>query len=89
MCGMLALVLSCKSGQKEGSFRIHADFKIELVASKPEVLDLVDLEFDQYGSVYVIEMPGYPLSEEEGRIILLEDTDGDGVFDKRNVFEED
>src|SRR5262245_66553842 len=46
------------------------------------------MEFDENGRVYVVEDPGYPLNVEGkvGRIIVLEDTDGDGRLDRRIVF---
>src|SRR5262245_38883751 len=46
------------------------------------------MEFDENGRVYVVEDPGYPLNVEGkvGRIIVLEDTDGDGRLDRRTVF---
>jgi putative membrane-bound dehydrogenase-like protein len=70
------------------TFQIHPDFQIELVAIEPLVLDPVDLEFDEFGRAFVIEMPGYPFPKEPGRLVLLEDADGDGVFDTRTIYAE-
>ena len=86
--GLALFLLTCRSDrqQTDNNFQIHPDFKIELVASEPLVMDPVDMEFDHHGAAYVLEMPGYPLSEDQSRIILLEDLDGDGVFDKRTLF---
>ena len=69
-------------------FEIHPDFTIELVASEPVIFDPVDLEWDERGRVFVLEMPGYPFRDEDGRVVLLEDTDGDGTWDQRQVFAE-
>jgi len=83
-----ALFLSCAiepSKSIEG-FKIHPDFKIELVASEPLVYDPVDMQFSPSGKAYVLEMPGYPLRDEQSRIILLKDTDDDGVYDERKVY---
>ena len=64
-------------------------FKIEMIASEPLISDPVDMEIDEYGRLYVIEMHGYPLDKSgSGNIILLSDTDGDGKMDKRTVFKE-
>ncbi len=73
------------------TFAINPAFQIELVAMEPVVMDLVDLEFDEHGRAYVVEMPGYPFSDPgaPGRIVALEDTDGDGRFDRRTVFATD
>lgn len=76
-------------------FEIQHGFELELVAYEPLVADPVDACFDEHGRLYVAEMHGYPYSEEvraqqpepigkkdSGVIRLLEDTDGDGVFDE-------
>ncbi len=72
------------------TFQIKDGFDIELVASEPMVMDPMALEFDEKGRLYVVEMRYYPFidttSEKIGRIKLLQDTDGDGVFDKSTVF---
>jgi putative membrane-bound dehydrogenase-like protein len=81
-------IFSCQSGSAPvpPGFEIHPDFKLELVAVEPLVFDPVDMEFDENGDAYVLEMPGYPLEDEQSRLILLEDENGDGSFDKRTVF---
>lgn len=68
------------------SFQIHPDFEIALVAQEPLVFDPVDLEFDEQGRAFVIEMPGYPFMAEKSRVVLLEDKNRDGVYDERHVF---
>lgn len=70
------------------TFEIHPDFQIELVAVEPVVFDPVDLEFDEEGRAFVIEFPGYPYPEEPGSVVLLGDSDEDGVYDTRTVFAE-
>jgi putative membrane-bound dehydrogenase-like protein len=85
---LVSVVHSCKDGtpQKHGEFQIHPDFKIELIATEPVIFDPVDMEFDEFGNAYVLEMPGYPFEDEQSRLILLQDLDKDGVFDNRQVF---
>ena len=69
------------------SFELEPGFKIELLAAEPLVDDPVDMEIDEYGRVYVVEMPGYPLDKGgSGEIRLLTDTDGDGKLDKMTKF---
>ena len=69
------------------TFEVADGFKIELVASEPLVFDPVDMEIDEYGRMYVVEMPGMPLNKSGlGKVVLLSDTSGDGVMDKRTVF---
>lgn len=68
-------------------FELHPDFHMELVASEPLVADPIDMEIDEYGNMYVVEMHGYPTDESgTDRVVLLRDSDGDGVMDERTVF---
>src|SRR5947207_988950 len=68
------------------TFRLPEGFKIELVASEPDVMDPVAMAFDENGRIYVAEMADYPLGPPSGRIKLLESTKGDGVYDKCTTF---
>ena len=88
LCSLFCTFWACQSERSEplNSFQIHPDFNIEKVATEPLVFDPVDMEFDQYGTAYVLEMPGYPFGEEESRIVRLQDQDLDGLFDQRTVF---
>lgn len=71
------------------TFQIEEGFKIELLAAEPLIGDPVDMEIDEFGRLYVVEMPGYPLDiSGNGSIKLLSDTDGDGVMDKSTTFAE-
>lgn len=85
----VALILgSCDvpSSDSTESFKLHPDFQLSLVASEPLIFDPVDMAFDEKGRMFVLEMPGYPMSDAEGKIILLEDTNHDGVFENRIVY---
>src|SRR5579864_3043962 len=73
------------------SIHMSEDFHVELFASEPEVMSPVEMAFDEDGKIYVCEMLDYPDDPPAGqparsRIVLLEDTDGDGKPDKRTVF---
>ncbi|MFZ4103032.1 MAG: DUF7133 domain-containing protein, partial [Sphingobacterium thalpophilum] len=70
------------------TFKVADGFKIEMIASEPLITDPVDMEIDEFGRLYVVEMHGYPLDTKtgSGNIILLSDEDGDGNMDKRTVF---
>lgn len=69
------------------TFTIEPGFKIELVASDPLINDPVAMTIDEYGRMYVVEMPGMPLDKSgKGKVKLLTDTDGDGKMDKSTVF---
>ena len=84
-------VLSVEDALK--TFEIAPGFVIEPVATEPLVEKPVCLDFDPAGRMWVCEMRGYMPdidgkgeSVPEGRISVLEDSDGDGMADKRTVF---
>jgi mono/diheme cytochrome c family protein/glucose/arabinose dehydrogenase len=75
------------------TFELHEDFEIELAASDPQVQSPVAMRFDADGRLWVVEMRAYMLNAEAegedkpiGRISILTDTDGDGVFEDYQVF---
>ncbi|HVJ80114.1 MAG TPA: PVC-type heme-binding CxxCH protein, partial [Planctomycetia bacterium] len=68
-------------------------FRAELVAAEPNIESPVAIAFDERGRMYVAEYRDYPNGPPKGgaplsRIRLLEDADGDGVFEKSVVFAE-
>ena len=84
------------------TFAVQHGFRLELAAHEPDVADPVDACFDENGRLYVAEMHGYPFSHEPTRlnpggggkynagvIRLLEDTNGDGRFDRSVRFADD
>ncbi len=70
------------------TFQIKKGFHIELVASEPQIQSPVALSFDENGRMFVVEMIDYSERRNErlGRIVMLEDTKGDGHFDKSTVY---
>lgn len=75
------------------TFKIEEGFSIELVASEPLIHDPVAMAFDEKGRIWVAEMQSYMPDIEghgedapTGRIVILEDQDGDGVMDDAKVF---
>lgn len=69
------------------TFRLVDDFQIELFAAEPLISDPVAMEVDEDGRLYVVEMHGYPLDVAgSGRVMLLDDTNGDGRPDRSRVF---
>jgi putative membrane-bound dehydrogenase-like protein len=67
-------------------------FKATLFAGEPDVVQPVAMTIDDRGRLWVAEALTYPKRAPEGqgkdRILILEDTDGDGKADKRTVFAE-
>lgn len=69
-------------------------YEIELFASESEFEDLanpVQLTFDNEGRLWVATMPSYPHykpgdERPDDKLLILEDTDGDGKADQQTVF---
>jgi putative membrane-bound dehydrogenase-like protein len=70
------------------TFRTLPGFRVEQVAAEPLVTDPVAMSFDENGRLYVVEMIDYSEQGRKmiGRVRVLEDTDGDGRFDKSTIF---
>jgi putative membrane-bound dehydrogenase-like protein len=76
------------------AFQVTPGFRVELVAAEPLVQSPVACDWDEDGRLYVIELPEYNAyagtrPHGKGRVVRLEDTDGDGVMDKRTVLADD
>lgn len=86
--GELPRIAPLKPAEALKSFEIHPDFRIELAAAEPLVRDPIAMAFDAAGRLYVVEMRGYSEQRDEnlGEVRRLEDTDGDGVFDKATTY---
>lgn len=68
-------------------FSLQDGFQIELFVAEPLVQDPVDMEIDEEGRLFVVEMSGYPLDlGRSGRIKQLVDSDNDGVPDQSILF---
>ena len=74
-------------------------FRVSLFAGEPDVHQPITFCFDDRGRMWVVEAFTYPRRNAErgpiipggklgDRILILEDTDGDGKHDKRTVFQE-
>ena len=74
------------------TFTLPEGFEIQLVAGPPLVDRPITAAFDDEGRLYVADSSGSndpvqkQLAERPHRIVRLEDTDGDGVFDDSLVF---
>src|SRR5688572_22511984 len=74
------------------TFTVPDGFEIEQVAGPPLIERPISMDFDEAGRLYVTDSSGSndkvekQLEEKPDRIVRLEDTDGDGKFDKSIVF---
>lgn len=73
--------------------KIEEGFEVKLIAAEPLTSSPIALTFDNKGRMWVVEMQGYMpnadgLGEEasNGKVVILEDENQDGVADKRTVF---
>ncbi len=73
-------------------FQIEPGFRIQLVASEPIVKDPVAIDFDHLGRMFVVEYGDYPVGPKDpnnpplSQIVTLEDTNNDGMMDRRTEF---
>jgi putative membrane-bound dehydrogenase-like protein len=77
--------------QSLSSLHTKPDLAVELVAAEPLVTSPVAIDWGPDGRLWVAEMVDYPAGgkgdyKPGGRIKVLEDTDGDGRYDKAAVF---
>jgi putative membrane-bound dehydrogenase-like protein len=64
-------------------------FRVELVASEPDIVNPVAMTFDERGRIWITESLEYPRREPgpgRDRVKVLEDSDGDGKADKFTIF---
>ncbi len=74
-------------------FRLQPGFKIELVVAEPVVVAPVQLNFDEDGRLWVVQMPSYmPTVNAAGErahtnsVVVLEDLDRDGTLESHHTF---
>jgi mono/diheme cytochrome c family protein/glucose/arabinose dehydrogenase len=80
--------------QSQARITAAEGFKVDLFASEAEFEDLanpVQIAFDNKGRLWVATMPSYPHyrigdPRPNDKLLILEDTDGDGRADKQTVF---
>lgn len=82
-----------KPAETVAKFKVADEFEVKLFAGEPDCVNPVAFTIDERGRVWIVECFEYPKRTPKGkaprdRIVILEDTDGDGVCDKRTVFAE-
>ncbi|QDT02073.1 FG-GAP repeat protein [Rubripirellula lacrimiformis] len=74
------------------AMQLPAGFAVTVGASEPEVRQPIAMALDDRGRVWIAEAYEYPVRAKDGegrdRILVFEDTDGNGSLDKRTVFAE-
>ena len=75
------------------AFKLPEGAKINLFASDPMISKPVHMNWDREGRLWVVSSPLYPHikpgQEENDKLVILEDTNGDGTADKATDFAKD
>ena len=72
------------------SMWVPKGFEVERIAKQPTVTQPIAFTFDEKGRLWIAEAHSYPQRRPNGkgldRIIILEDTDGNGTFESKKTF---
>ena len=84
----VATTAAMNPAKTAGNMKMLPGFKIESIVGEPEITQPIAFTMDDRGRLWVLECTNYPNSpgEPKDRIIVLEDADGDGAFEKKSVF---
>src|SRR5271165_943025 len=78
------------AAQAPGRMTVPPGFTVTLCAAEPDVVQPIAFTIDPKGRLWVIENYSYPIwlggPRGKDRILIFEDADGDGRFDRRTVF---
>jgi glucose/arabinose dehydrogenase len=97
---VITVLMAVASGQAaefhvdSGTITLPDGFTVEVAAGPPLVERPVTIDFDERGRLYVTESSGTNIAVSEQvknpthRVYRLEDSDGDGTFDRRTVYAE-
>ncbi|MEE2888069.1 MAG: PVC-type heme-binding CxxCH protein [Planctomycetota bacterium] len=76
-----------------GRMQVPEGFKAELVVGEPDLHQPIALCTDAKGRLWVAEAHSYPVRKKgdkaKDQILVFEDSNGDGAYDKRTVFADD
>ncbi|MBI3465046.1 MAG: c-type cytochrome [Planctomycetes bacterium] len=94
LCAITSAAAAGETNLNGHVFTLPDGFEIQLVAGPPLVERPISADFDELGRLYVSDSSGsndpvkQQLEDRPHRIVRLEDTNGDGVFDASTVFAE-
>ncbi|MCB1207843.1 MAG: dehydrogenase, partial [Verrucomicrobiales bacterium] len=80
-----------KPAEAVAKMELPADFKISIFAAEPDIGEPIAFTFDDRGRIWVVENYNYVnrrshTEDHVTRVQILEDTNGDGVFDTKKLF---
>jgi putative heme-binding domain-containing protein len=102
-CACVSVTASAQNGLRDipdpsveaqlAAFKLPGGARINLFASDPQINKPVHMNWDTQGRLWVVGSSMYPHiqpgQDEEDRLYVLEDGDGDGVAEKVTVFADD
>ena len=77
------------AAEAQAKMTVPEGFRVELVASEPDIVNPIAMTFDDRGRIFVtesIEYPRKPAGPGRDRVKILEDRDGDGRAEHVSVF---
>ena len=76
------------AAETAAGMKVPEGFSVKVFAAEPDIVQPIAFSIDDRGRLWVCENLSYPDWKPEGndRITILEDTDGDGKFDKKTLF---
>lgn len=75
--------------EEQKKFHLPPGFKIELVASEPQIAKPINMNFDAAGRLFVTSSFEYPFPAKQNprdAILVIDDTNGDGLPDRVRTF---
>jgi putative membrane-bound dehydrogenase-like protein len=89
-CPLLASDKPASPQEAPKKMTLPKGFQATLFAGEPDVVQPIAFTFDDRGRLWVVECNSYPAwtknTEGNDRVLIFEDKDGDGHFDKCTVF---
>src|SRR3954454_11687276 len=84
----VATTASIPAPEAAKKMSVPPGFSVQLVASEPDIVQPIAYTMDDRGRLWVVENTNYPECPgvPKDKILIFEDTDGDGKADKRTVF---
>ena len=81
-----------EAAEAAAAMNVPDGFQVTVGAAEPDVKQPIAMALDDRGRVWIAEAYEYPIRAKgdkgRDRILIFEDTDGDGTLDKRKVFAE-
>jgi len=75
------------------TFKIPDGLEVTLVAAEPNIVNPTNMDIDEKGRIWIVEGANYrgknKIRPEGDRVVICEDSDGDGVMDKFTTFYQD